>query len=186
MAEIDPPALPTEEDYHRYDRIWQRVSPQMNPYPEVRVGQSAPSPAPYSKDETQRKITEELESLLREELAQERISRMLAPQAPTMAARKVLRCIACDEARHARTLQAYHFLLAGEAYRVTVVLPPQPRLPWADRLRERWLAEAESGRRFERAARETSETTLAAAYRRLAAEEACHAERLHQLAEQLL
>lgn len=28
--------LPTEEEYRSYDRVWQRVSPELNPYPEVR------------------------------------------------------------------------------------------------------------------------------------------------------
>lgn len=43
---------PTEYDYRMYDRIWQRVSPSLDPYPDVRAAQtgapedSAPQPVP--------------------------------------------------------------------------------------------------------------------------------------------
>ena len=43
---------PTEYDYRMYDRIWQRVSPGLNPYPDVRAAQAnapqtdAPSSGP--------------------------------------------------------------------------------------------------------------------------------------------
>ena len=38
-------ALEAAPDYARYDRIWQRVAPTMNPYPEVRSAQSMAVPA---------------------------------------------------------------------------------------------------------------------------------------------
>ena len=30
-----------QEDYRAYDKIWQRVSPELNPYPEVRAERTA-------------------------------------------------------------------------------------------------------------------------------------------------
>lgn len=45
--------MPTAYDYRRYDRIWQRVSPDLDPYPDVRAAcnnteTAAPAPAPVS------------------------------------------------------------------------------------------------------------------------------------------
>jgi len=51
---------PTEYDYRMYDRIWQRVSPSLDPYPDVRAAQAAapesgaPQPAPQPLDAAQR------------------------------------------------------------------------------------------------------------------------------------
>ena len=39
--------VPTAYDYRMYDRVWQRVSPDLNPYPDVRAaGEVSPPPAP--------------------------------------------------------------------------------------------------------------------------------------------
>ncbi len=43
--------MPADYDYRQYDRIWKRVAPDLNPYPEVRAGENSapaeetPSPA---------------------------------------------------------------------------------------------------------------------------------------------
>lgn len=38
-------APPTEYDYRMYDKIWQRVSPELDPYPDIRAGSHAAAPA---------------------------------------------------------------------------------------------------------------------------------------------
>jgi len=41
--------MPTAYDYHLYDQVWQRVAPDLNPYPEVRAAAGAgvpPAPMP--------------------------------------------------------------------------------------------------------------------------------------------
>ena len=35
--------VPTRQEYQQYDRIWQRVSPELTPYPEIRSEQSSTS-----------------------------------------------------------------------------------------------------------------------------------------------
>lgn len=40
------PNVPADYDYRLYDRIWQRVSPDLNPYPEVRAAENSASAAP--------------------------------------------------------------------------------------------------------------------------------------------
>ena len=42
--QVNPAAVPSAYDYRLYDRIWRRVSPELDPYPEVRAA-SAPSAA---------------------------------------------------------------------------------------------------------------------------------------------
>ena len=40
------PEMPTAYDYRRYDRVWQRVSPDLDPYPEVRAAGAGMDAAP--------------------------------------------------------------------------------------------------------------------------------------------
>jgi rubrerythrin len=61
---------------------------------------------------------------------------------------------------------------------VTVVLPPQPRLPWRDRLRERYREECQGAARYASAAEETSDVCLARLLKSLSADEYRHAEAL--------
>ena len=144
-------ALPTEEDYRRYDRIWRKVSPELDPYPEVRAEQNTQPRAGDSKlltlpgaesdpccmGSAAQAELEVIEGFLRDELADAQTYRCLAVHAPTAEGRRVMRQIASDEAGHVRTLRSAHFLITGETYSVTVVLPPQPKLPWCDRLLRR-------------------------------------------------
>lgn len=39
-------APPSEYDYRLYDKIWRRVAPDLDPYPQVRAAAAAPSPQP--------------------------------------------------------------------------------------------------------------------------------------------
>ncbi len=194
MEEKTAPALPDEEEYRRYDRIWRRVSPELNPYPEVRAPRppAAPPRPPRREDDGKPERpdgppgAEALRELLRDELSAAQTCRYLARQAPSPEARRTMLRLAAEEAGHAKTLQALHFLLTGETYPVTVVLPPQARLPWRDRLRELWHAEADAASSYARAAERTRDASLRAAYERLSADERRHAETLQRLLEKAL
>ena len=191
MSETAASALPTEEDYRRYDRVWQRVSPALAPYPRVRAaGQSGlrpPEPdAPAVRADDAQREAETVRRLLRDELAEEQIYRSLAPLAPSAEGRRLMNGLAAAEAAQVRTLRAVCFLLTGEAYGATVVLPPQPRLPWRDRLRGRYHAELESARAYERAAAETADVGRRELFADLAREEYRHAGQLRRLVEKLL
>lgn len=194
MADLAAPALPGEEDYQRYDRIWQRVSPELNPYPEARgprppvPGKGEPRPPVPGRGEPPfcrpgGATPEELQEYLRDELADAQIYRHLAPLAPTMEGKRVMRALAEDEAGHAKALQAAYYLLTGRTYPVTVVLPPQTKLPWRDRLRERWHEESRGGKRYDLAADRAGDRCLGQLFTRLAQDEYRHAEQLRKLLE---
>lgn len=202
----DLTALPTEADYRRYDRIWQRVSPELTPYPEARAAQggaamerrpakpsSPPSlpdrpspPSPPARPDAAPETTDLIRGFVREELAEAQTYRYLAGQSPTAEGRRLMQRLAADETAHVKTLQAAYFLLTGETYRVTVVLPPQPRLPWQDRLREQYHASSRSGAAYERAAEETRDKGLRQMFERLSKDEYRHAEQLRGLIEKTL
>ena len=193
----DLTALPTEADYRRYDRIWQRVSPELTPYPEARAagGGAAPERRPSSppglpdkpaQAEAAPGTAELIEGFVREELAEAQTYRYLAGQSPTPEGRRLMQRLAADETAHVKTLQAAYFLLTGGTYRVTVVLPPQPRLPWRDRLREQYQAASRDGAAYERAAEETRDKGLREMFERLAGDEYRHAELLRGLVEKTL
>ncbi len=94
--------------------------------------------------------------------------------------------LASDETGHVKALQAALFLLTGGTYPVTVVLPPQPKLLWRDRLRERWHEEARGGAAYARAAERTPDRCLEKLYERLSADEYRYAEALARLLEKSL
>ena len=97
-----------------------------------------------------------------------------------------MRALASDETAHARTLQAAYFLLTGGTYAVTVVLPPQPKLPWRDRLRERYHEETSGGCNYARAAKGTEDVCLKKMFLGLSEDEYRHAERLRAMLERAL
>lgn len=206
----DLTALPTEADYRRYDRIWQRVSPELTPYPEARAAQggtaierrpakpsspppgppSAPGassrPSPPARPDAATGTAEMIQDFVREELADAQTYRYLAGQSPTQEGRRLMQRLAADETAHVKTLQAAYFLLTGETYRVTVVLPPQPRLPWRDRLREQYHASSRDGAAYESAAEETRDEGLRRMFGQLSKDEYRHAELLRGLIERTL
>lgn len=188
-------ALPTEEDYRRYDRIWRKVSPELDPYPEVRAEQTEQPHAadsglltlpgaesdPCCMGSAAQAELEVIEGFLRDELGDAQTYRYLAAHAPTAEGKRVMRRIAEDETGHVRTLRSVYFLITGETYSVTVVLPPQPKLPWCDRLRARYHEEACGGFNYERAAEETTDFCLKKLFAELSKDEYRHAELLRRL-----
>lgn len=193
-------ALPTEADYRKYDRIWRRVSPELDPYPVVRAAQGKPlappgppapprPPAPENGEcmgATAENEAEALREFLRDELADAQTYRYLARQAPTPEGRRLMQRLASDETGHAKALQTALFLLTGGTYPVTVVLPPQPRLLWRDRLRERYHEETRGGAAYARMAERMTDRCLKKLCERLSADEYRHAEQLERLLEKTL
>ncbi|MBQ9458485.1 MAG: ferritin-like domain-containing protein [Oscillospiraceae bacterium] len=198
MSELAPQPLPSEEDYRKYDRIWRRVSPELNPYPEVRAAQPEMtmepqlSVLPGAEGESccmgraALGSLEPLRGFLREELADAQTYRYLAPLAPTAEGKRLMRQLSAEESGHARTLQSAHFLITGGTYPVTVVLPPQPRLLWRDRLRERFHEEACGAQSYARAAEGTDDVCLRRIFEKLSADEYRHAEAIRRLIEKTL
>lgn len=198
MAENTAPALPTEDDYRRYDRVWRRVSPELDPYPEARAAapdvtmEPRPQILPGAQEgeccmgAAAQTELDAIRGFLREELADAQTYRYLAALAPTQEGKRLMRRIAAEETGHVRTLQTAHFLIAGDTYPVTVVLPPQPKLPWRDRLRGRYHEETCGGFNYARAAEETADPCLRKILAQLSQDEYRHADWLRMLLEKTL
>ncbi len=169
-------------DYRRCARVWQRVDPTLDPYPDVRAAAAMAADTPgdgLSAAERNAGLTlpgaqadpccmgtaaleslEVLQGFIREELADRRTYLFLARRAPTAEARQVFRAIASDEGRHARRLLAAVYLITGERYCPAICYPPLRCDGYCAALRERYHEEACGGFNYRRASRETLDPCL--------------------------
>ena len=165
-------------DYRRCARVWQRVDPTLDPYPDVRAAaamaadtsgdglSAAELTLPGAQADPCCMGTAALESLevlqgfIREELADRRTYLFLARRAPTAEARQVFRAIASDEGRHARRLLAAVYLITGERYCPAICYPPLRCDGYCAALRERYHEEVCGGFNYRRASQETLDPCL--------------------------
>lgn len=185
--------LPRAYDTAACARIWRRVSPQLDPYPESHT-QSDPAgngdgalALPGAQADPCCLGTQALTSLdvlqgfLREEVAVARTYLAFARCALNGEARRVLRSIAAEETEHARQLQAVSFLITGKPYRVEICTPQFSMNGYCAALRERYHEEVCGGFNYERAAEETTDFCLKKLFSQLSADEYRHAELLRKL-----
>ena len=169
-------------DYRRCARVWQRVDPTLDPYPDVRAAAAMAADTPddgLSAAARNAELTlpgaqadpccmgtaaleslEVLQGFIREELADRRTYLFLARRAPTAEARQVFRAIASDEARHARRLLAAVYLITGERYCPAICYPPLRCDGYCAALRERYHEEVCGGFNYRRASQETLDPCL--------------------------
>ena len=169
-------------DYRRCARVWQRVDPTLNPYPDVRATAAMAADTPgdgLSAAERNAELTlpgaqadpccmgtaaleslEVLQGFIREELADRRTYLFLARRAPTAEARQMFRAIASDEGRHARRLLAAVYLITGERYCPASCYPPLRCDGYCAALRERYHEEVCGGFNYRRASQETLDPCL--------------------------
>lgn len=169
-------------DYRRCARVWQRVDPTLDPYPDVRAAAAMAADTPgdgLSAAERNADLTlpgaqadpccmgtaaleslEVLQGFIREELADRRTYLFLARRAPTAEARQVFRAIASDEGRHARRLLAAVYLITGERYCPAICYPPLRCDGYCAALRERYHEEVCGGFNYRRASQETLDPCL--------------------------
>lgn len=169
-------------DYRRCARVWQRVDPTLDPYPDVRATAAMAADTPgdgLSAAERNAELTlpgaqadpccmgtaaleslEVLQDFIREELADRRTYLFLARRAPTAEARQVFRAIASDEGRHARRLLAAVYLITGERYCPAICYPPLRCDGYCAALRERYHEEVCGGFNYRRASQETLDPCL--------------------------
>ena len=169
-------------DYRRCARVWQRVDPTLNPYPDVRATAAMAADTPgdgLSAAERNAELSlpgaqadpccmgtaaleslEVLQDFIREELADRRTYLFLARRAPTAEARQVFRAIASDEGRHARRLLAAVYLITGERYCPAICYPPLRCDGYCAALRERYHEEVCGGFNYRRASQETLDPCL--------------------------
>lgn len=169
-------------DYRRCARVWQRVDPTLDPYPDVRAAAAMAADTPgdgLSAAERNAELTlpgaqadpccmgtaaleslEVLQGFIREELADRRTYLFLARRAPTAEARQVFRAIASDEGMHARRLLAAVYLITGERYCPAICYPPLRCDGYCAALRERYHEEVCGGYNYRRASQETLDPCL--------------------------
>ena len=169
-------------DYRRCARVWQRVDPTLDPYPDVRAAAAMAADTPgdgLSAAERNAELTlpgaqadpccmgtaaleslEVLQGFIREELADRRTYLFLARRAPTAEARQMFRAIASDEGRHARRLLTAVYLITGERYCPAICYPPLRCDGYCAALRERYHEEVCGGFNYRRASQETLDPCL--------------------------
>lgn len=176
-------------DYRMYDRIWQRVSPELNPYPDVRGECSEvtlpeteiqfPSPPaeeimppvqeemmpetgmqPCCMGTSTRGALQSLKGFMEEELAESRCCAALSRQVCSRNAARLLRRMAMEKREAARRLQAACYLIEGTCCTPEVPLERTRFSSLAEALRHCYHQEACNGFAYQRAAEETTDTCL--------------------------
>lgn len=199
---------PEVYDFRQYDRVWQRVAPDLEPYPSANVSAAVPASQPpqapsagqLARQESQlpgaaqnpccmgsaaAEMLEVLTGFIEEELADRRYFLALSRQAPAWA-RQRLRDIAADEGAHARRLMAVHYLITGQCYRPPIAGGTVSIGRWCPALRERYHIEACSGMNYARSADGTTDPCLAKVLNELSADEYRHAEELMAMMERAI
>ena len=176
-----------QTDYQQWDRVWQRVAPELNPYPEVRQAM-----APQRSDQPEKSccLSEDIDSqaalirtFIEDELDDRRIYLSYARCAPQMEARRVMRQLAVEEQAHARRLMGVYYIITGECYRPAVCAAKSEMLPWCQALRQRYQAETCGAYQYQRAAQETEDVCLSHILAQISADEYRHATTLLRLLE---
>ena len=128
MAQV----LPEVYDFRQHDRLWRRVQPGLEPYPEAdtsggnqaqtsdagmtlaqesRLPGAEPNPCCMGTEAAE--LLTVLEGYIADELAERRLYLALAQRAPVWA-RQTMRELAEDEGDHARQLMTARYLITGQ------------------------------------------------------------------------
>lgn len=190
-----------EYDYRAYDRIWQKVSPELNPYPEARqawqaeaeqkevAGETESAPAaqgngPCCMGTAAEAQTEVLRGFALEEQRTARRYLRYAKAARRQAERDAYLMLARAEQRHVRTLLASLYLITGTREQLPESAPESLIAEPCKALRAAYHEESCSGYNYARAAQETIDPCLAKVFSDLSADEYRHAEQLLRLLSQ--
>ena len=175
---------PETYDFRKYDQIWQRVAPNLEPYPDLREP-AVPAAAPLTsgaaasggqavtaeevlpgaeKDPccmgtAAREEVEVIEGFIEAELADRRVYQALAQRAPA-SARRTMRDLANASGAAAKRLLTVRYLITGACYRPAVARGRIPFGDWCSTLRERYHVEACNGMNYLRAGEETTDPCL--------------------------
>ena len=189
---------PETYDFRKYDQIWQRVAPNLEPYPDLRED-AAPRPAAVPAMETLPGAEENpccmgtaaqeelgvIEGFIEVELADRRTYLAFARRAPAFA-RGTLRDLANSSAAAAKRLMTAYYLITGTCYRPAVASGRIPMGSWCPALRERYHVEACNGMNYLRAGEETTDPCLGRLLKALGEESYRQADQLMALLERAL
>ena len=174
-----------ENAFLRYDQVWQRVAPALEPYPAAGPetdgdARRRPGPRPrpeetptWKPEENKRPgpgwkpcppfrgadSPETLADFIQEEQMEQRQYQALEKTAP-MWARQSLRNLAARCAAHARQLMAAYYLTTGERYSPAVSLGEIFPGPWGPSLRERYQSRVCAGLRYAQAAERAADPCM--------------------------
>ena len=188
---------PETYDYRRYDRIWQRVSPTLEPYPAAQedtttaltTRQEAQLPGadinPCCLGSAATEMLEVLTGYIEEELADQRYYTALLRRAPAWA-QPVVQRLAEEEGRHAKRLMAVYYLITGKCYCPAIPCGCIRIEHWCPALRQRYHAEACGALNYARSADETTDICLKRIFTDLSQEEYRHADTISRLLERSL
>ena len=176
------------EDYLRCDKVWQRVAPELDPYPEVRAAAAGISPpakegALCCSLAQKQEDAEGIRRLIEQELADRRAYLEHMRCAPGAGPRRVLRQVADEEGAHARRLMGLYYMITGRCCRPALCTASVQTLPWCTFLRGRYAEECAGGYAYHRAAEETEDACLRRILERFSADEYRHAELMLRLLE---
>ena len=174
-----------QTDYQQWDRVWQRVAPQLDPYPEVRQAMAV-QPTKREGCDPCRSSMEQVEVIrgfIEEELEDQRTYLSYARCAPNAEARRVLRQLAMEEQTHAHRWMSLYYIITGECYRPAICTAKEELLPWCQALRRRYHAESHGAHQYHLAAQETTDVCLKQILIRFSEDEARHAATLLRLLE---
>lgn len=175
-------------DYRQYDRVWQRVAPNLEPYPKMEVpamaklpGQPTPETNQTSEAAPTTQIPEEqlpgaqadpccmrsaaedmlpvIEGFIEVELSDRRYYTAFARQAPSWA-RQQLRELSAAAGARAKRLMAVYYLTTGRCYQASISAERIFIGQWCSALRERYHVEACNAMNYLRAADGTTDPCL--------------------------
>lgn len=202
-------------DYRMYDRIWQRVSPELNPYPHIRAAESEinppetevqiPSPqgeevvSPGQEEVPQetgmqpccmgldaRGALQALKGFMEEELAESRCCAALSRQVCSRNAARLLRRMAMEKREAARRLQAACYLIDGTCCTPEVPLERTRFSSLAEALRHCYHQDACNGFAYRQAAEETSDMCLCGLLKELSRQSYSRADAVMRLLGEVL
>ena len=157
-------------------RVWQRVDPQQEPYPE----QKEESPATTQPGQ-ERQI---LEDLLSRKRQGQRDYQLWARQVPMGVLRQKLHQLAAEKAGQVRRLLAAYYLLTENQLASPIPVGGGKLDPWRQMLRRKWFEELDSAGQMEHLAEHLPE--LEGLFMELAQEDRRHGELLLRLLAQSL
>ena len=173
-----------QTDYQQWDRVWQRVAPQLDPYPEVRQAMAV---QPVKSERCglcgRGGQVEMIRGFIEEELEDQRTYLAYARCAPNAEARRILRQLAMEEQAHARRWMGVYYIITGECYRPAICTAKEELLPWCQALRQRYHGESHGAHQYHLAAQETTDLCLKQILNRFSEDEARHAATLLRLLE---
>lgn len=184
-------------DYERCARVWRKVSPQENPYPEVQVVQDTEVKnggllSAQTQEDACCMGTAAVQSLdvlrgfVRDELAARQVYLDFARCVPSREVRRILHAMAADEERHARQLMAAIYLATGETYCPRVCVERTRYDSYCAALRQFYHEEACGGYNYFRAGEETLDYCLEQMFSAMSQDEYRHARLLLNLLSKAL